>query len=125
MVSLRMALMAGCAGFAVTVVTLYVILSEEDRLDPLDPALVAECRGLARQSMDLAVEAARADLDANDPADADAICGFQVKADDLQTQMDDLGCSENADRWVYGSFKQEMIELERYIADLLRDSGGG
>lgn len=111
----------GAVCFAAVIITLYAVLSEEDRINPLDPAMVEQCRSLARQSMDLAVDAARSDLDPDNLAHADIISRFQHDADELQYRLDELGCSENADRWAYGSFRQEMIELDRYIADLQRD----
>lgn len=104
-----------------TTSVIYVILDAE-RGGPADPLFVEQCRGLARQAMDIAVEAARADLDPNDPGDDADIAEFSARADDLQTQMDQVGCGENPKGWIYGSFQQEMIETERYIADLLREN---
>ncbi len=120
MLNLRHQVMIGVAVFAAVTVSLYVILAQE-RGEPADPAYIQQCRDLARQVMDLSVEAARADLD---PDDTERIDDFNARADGLQLQTDRVGCSENPEKWVYGSFQQEMIETERYIADLIRDNQG-
>lgn len=113
---------AGAAALAALAVSIYVVLASESG-PQADPLYVQQCRDLTRQVMDLYVEAARAGLDAEDPADAQRIEDFDFAAAALQDELDGIGCSTNPEKWAYGSFKQEMVETERYIADLLRDGG--
>ena len=116
-------MMIGAAAFAVVTITLYAFLAQE-RGPPADPAYVQQCRDITRQVMDLYVDAARSGLDATDPDDASRIQRLDARAAAFQDELDELECSANPEKWVYGSFQQEMIEVERYIADLLRENSG-
>ena len=111
------------AALGAVAVSLYIMLDAE-RGGLADPAYVERCRDLARQAMDISVEAAGAGLDPGDPLDAGAVDAFRAQADDLQGRMDSAGCGENPEKWIYGSFQQEMIETERYIAFLLEENRG-
>lgn len=117
----RNSIVIGVVVSVAIMVSLYVIVSTNSE-PSLDPQYVEQCRELIRESMMLSVDAARAQLDKDNPDDVIEIEQFQMKADELQHQLDELQCSKNADKIVYGSFQQEMNQLEQYVADIVRES---
>ena len=93
---------------AITAAVLYAVMSG----DPVDPAMasyVNECRDLARQTMDIAISTAESGVDPT----------FEPRIIDNQIRMESLGCTQNEDEWLYGSFLQEMIEKEERLSALM------
>ena len=117
---------AGVVAMAVLAVTIYVYLdAQHDNPARLDPQIVDACRGLVRESADILVQVARDNLQPDDPADASRLQDLQERVAAIEEQMAGLGCLENLDGWVYGSFRQEMTEYEGYIAELTRLNAEG
>jgi len=105
----------GVVAFAAVVASIYAILAAE-RGPPADPLYVERCQSIARQVMDLYVEAARSSLD-----DAKLAAEYEQRAAEFQDELEQEQCTDSPEKWMYGSFQQEMIESERYVADLLRE----
>ncbi len=105
----------GAVAFAAVIASLYAVLAAE-RGPPADLLYVEKCRDIARQVMDLYVEAARSSLD-----DAESAAQYEQKAAKFQDELEQAQCNMSPEKWMYGSFQQEMIESERYVADLLRE----
>ena len=101
----------GAVAFAAVIASLYVVLAAE-RGPPADSLYVEKCRDIARQVMDLYVEAARSSLD-----DAESAAQYEQKAAKFQDELEQAQCNTSPEKWMYGSFQQEMIESERYVAD--------
>ena len=117
---------AGVVAMAVLAVTIYVYLdAQHDNPTRLDPQIVDACRGLVRESADILVQVARDNLQPDDPADASRLQDLQERVAAIEERLAGLGCLENLDGWVYGSFRQEMTEYEGYIAELTRLNAEG
>ena len=117
---------AGVVAMAVLAVTIYVYLdAQHDNPARLDPQIVDACRSLVRESADILVQVARDNLQPDNPADASRLQDLQERVAAIEEQMAGLGCLENLDGWVYGSFRQEMTEYEGYIAELTRLNAEG
>ncbi len=117
---------SGVAALAILTITLYAYLDmQQSRSAPLDSQVVDSCRSLVRQSADILVEVAGDNLQPDDPADAPRLQELQARIMMIEGEMSSLGCLEDPDRWVYGSFKQEMAEYEEYIAELTRRNAEG
>ncbi len=117
---------SGVVALAILTITLYAYLDmQQSRPAPLDSQVVDSCRSLVRQSADILVEVAGDNLQPDDPADAPRLQELQARIMMIEGEMNDLGCLEDPDSWVYGSFKQEMAEYEGYIAELTRRNAEG
>ena len=117
----------GIAVTAAITASLYAFLSTSEKSSPesMDSDTIQECRGLLRESADILVQVARDDLSHDNPGDSQRLAVLEARVSDIENEMAALGCDENREQWVYGSFRQEMSEYESYIADLVRQNSAG
>lgn len=117
----------GIAVTAAITASLYAFLSTSEKNNPesMDSDTIQECRDLLRESADILVQVARDDLSHDNPDDSQRLAVLEARVSDIENEMSALGCDENREQWVYGSFRQEMSEYESYIADLVRQNSAG
>ena len=111
----------GLIVIAVITVTLYAYLEaqQQTELSPLDKHTIQNCRDLMRESADILVQVARG---IDNTKDAQRLQEMRTGIVDIESKMTELQCLEYVDSWAYGSFKQEMVEYEEYIAELVRNN---
>lgn len=114
--------LAGLLTASILTITLFAFMYvQQDRVEPLDDEVVDGCRSLVRESADILVEVARDDLGPDYSNTLPRLQELQTRIHEIEAEMSQLGCYEEQEGWMYGSFKQEMSEYEAYIAELTRE----
>lgn len=105
-------------------ITLYVflsIISQDNNMQSLSPETIEKCRTMTRESADILVQTAMQSGNQNNK-ELQNLTELKARALEIEKSMTELRCHQTQEQWAYGSFKQEMLEYEAYIAELVRQN---